>query len=124
MDVRENASGATGMQQRRKGPRPKGAITSGKQGKGWRDLQGASRTGDRRVSQVSQDSKNECHDITKGSATSETIEETTYNGVRAGDVRALTTLGTSARTDQKSGVIVIHLDRLAPYERAAGAVGE
>jgi hypothetical protein len=45
-------------------------------------------------------------------------EETTYNGVRAGDVGALTTLGIFARTGGKSRMMVVHLDQVAPYHGA------
>jgi hypothetical protein len=48
----------------------------------------------------------------EGSVPFETKEKTAHR-VRAGDVGALTTLGTFARTDQKRKMIVIRLDRMA-----------
>jgi hypothetical protein len=48
-----------------------------------------------------------------------TKEETTYNGVNAGDVGALTNLGTLAPSGRKRRIMVIHLGRLAPYEGTA-----
>jgi hypothetical protein len=52
-------------------------------------------------------------DIVEGSAPSKTKEKTAHR-VGAGDVGALTTLRTFARTDRKK-MMVINLDRLAPY---------
>jgi hypothetical protein len=54
----------------------------------------------------------------EGSAPSRTTEETAHR-VRAGVVEALTTLRTFATTDQKSRMMVINLDQLAPYQEAA-----
>jgi hypothetical protein len=48
-------------------------------------------------------------------ATSE-VEKETAHGVRVMDVGALTILGTIPRTDQKSKMMVINLDQLAPYD--------
>jgi hypothetical protein len=77
--------------------------------------------------------ENECQDIVEGSAPSETKEETAHR-VGAGDIRAPVTLGSFARTDQKKDfhslhpvvchdmerrMMVVHLDRLAPYQGAA-----
>jgi hypothetical protein len=61
-----------------------------------------------------QDLTKECQDVMEGLAHFETKEETTNS--RLG---ALTILGTFAPTDQKIRMMVIHLDRLAPYEGTA-----
>jgi hypothetical protein len=53
-------------------------------------------------------------DIVEGSAPSGTKEEVTNNSLRAIDVE-LTILGTFARSDRRK-IVVINLDRLAPYE--------
>jgi hypothetical protein len=53
----------------------------------------------------------------EGLAPSKTKEETT-NSARAMDVLALPTVGIFACTDQKN-LMVINLDRLAPYEGTA-----
>jgi hypothetical protein len=45
-------------------------------------------------------------------------EETINNRLRAVAVGALTILETFASTDQKSRMMVIHLDWLAPYQAA------
>jgi hypothetical protein len=59
----------------------------------------------------------------EGSAPSETKEETTNNSLRALNVGALTILGTFARIDRKSRMIVINLNRLAPCEGTAWTAG-
>jgi hypothetical protein len=61
-------------------------------------------------------------------------EETTNSRLTVMDVGPLIILGTFAPTDRKSRIMVINLDRMAPYEgttrmrglkeRAAVAVGE
>jgi hypothetical protein len=55
----------------------------------------------------------------QGSATSITKEDTFNNRLRATKVGALTILGTFAPSDQKSRMMVINMDQLAPYQRAA-----
>jgi hypothetical protein len=52
------------------------------------------------------------------SGPSETKEETTNNRLRTTDVGAQTILGTFGRTNQNK-MMVVHLDRLAPYQGAA-----
>jgi hypothetical protein len=52
----------------------------------------------------------------KESATTEMKEETINSRLRAMDIGALTILGTFAPTHQNSRMMVIHLDRQAPYE--------
>jgi hypothetical protein len=61
--------------------------------------------------------ENEWLDIVEGSAPSKTKEVTT-SSLRAMDVGALMTVRTFACTDQKK-LMVINLDRLAPYEGTA-----
>lgn len=51
----------------------------------------------------------------EGLTHSETKEETAHR-VRARDVGASTTLGPFACTERKRRIMVVHLDRLAPYE--------
>jgi hypothetical protein len=63
--------------------------------------------------------ENKCQDITEESAATEMKEEATNSRSRAMDVGALTIIGTSAPTNQKSRMMVIHLDRHAPYEGTA-----
>jgi hypothetical protein len=43
------------------------------------------------------------------------MKEETAHRVRAGDVGTVATLGSFAATDQKSRMMVINLDQLAPY---------
>jgi hypothetical protein len=61
-------------------------------------------------------------------APSKTKEEITNRRLRARDEGALNILGIFALTDRKSRMLVVNLDRLAPYhgaaQGAAGAVGE
>jgi hypothetical protein len=82
------------------------------------DLQAGRRDGYRKAKSrdFHQTAENECQDIVEGSAPSETEKETAHK-VRAGGVGALTTLGTSVRTDGRT-MMVIKLDRLAPYQAA------
>jgi hypothetical protein len=62
--------------------------------------------------------KNEWLDILEGSAPSETKEETTNNSLRGINIETLTRFGTFGHTN-RSKMMVIHLDRLAPYQGAA-----
>jgi hypothetical protein len=72
------------MQQRHKNLRPKGAATSRKREDIRQGLQKGSRAGDRKARSraFNQDSKNESQDIVKGSASSETKEETAHRNCR------------------------------------------
>jgi hypothetical protein len=80
-------------------------------------LQKGRRAEDRKAN-FHQNSKNECQDIVEGSAPTETKEEAT-NSLRTMCVGALTTLGSFACTERKRIIMLIHLDRLAPYEGTA-----
>jgi hypothetical protein len=92
---------------------------SGKQISTQQYLQDDCRAGDRKAnSRTSIRLENERQGIVKGSAPSETKEETAHR-VRAGDVGALATLGSFDPTDRKSRMLVINLNRLTPYEETA-----
>jgi hypothetical protein len=119
-DVREETSGATGIQQRHKEPSPKRAITSGKQENTQQDVQADRRAGDHKANSLDfhQTAENQCQGIVERSASSEAKDKTAHR-VGAEDAGALTTLGTFSLTDRYRRMIVIRLDRLAPYQGAA-----
>jgi hypothetical protein len=87
-DVREEMSGATGMQQRHEGD-----CTAGDhKGNSW---------------DFNETTENECQVIVEGSAPSETKEETAHR-VGAGDVGTLATLGSFVCTDRKKDLRCLH----------------
>jgi hypothetical protein len=92
------------------------ATTSRKQKDIRQNLQAGSRAGDHEAKSrvFCQDTKNECQNIVEEPVTSEMEKETTY-GVSAMDVGALPILGTFTRKERRK-MMVINLDRLAPYE--------
>jgi hypothetical protein len=53
-----------------------------------------------------------------GAGTAQAKEETAHS-LRAREVEELTTLGTFACSPQKRTKMMVHLDRLAPYQRPA-----
>jgi hypothetical protein len=65
-----------------------------------------------------QTAENECYAIVEKPATTQVKEETT-SSLRAMDVGASTTLGTSAHINWKKKTVVVHLDWLAPYQGTA-----
>jgi hypothetical protein len=79
MDVGEETLGATEMQQLHKEPRPKRAITCGKQENTQQDLQADRRAGDHEVNSwvFCQDLKNECQNIVQDQATAQTKKDCT-----------------------------------------------
>jgi hypothetical protein len=77
MDVREEASGATGMQQRRKDQRSKERLRLGSKGnfnETFREILGLNIA--KRIAGTSFRIRKMCQDIVEGSALSETKEET------------------------------------------------
>jgi hypothetical protein len=87
------------MQQRHKEPRPKRAIMSGKQENTHKDLQADCRAGDHEANRITVRLWKISVRSVEGSAPSETREKTTHR-VGAGEVGALTTLGTFVLTDR------------------------
>jgi hypothetical protein len=63
--------------------------------------------------------ENECQDIVDEPAIVKMKEETTST-LRVREVGTPATLGTFAHTERKSKKMVVHLDRLVPYQGTAG----
>jgi hypothetical protein len=86
----------------------------------WQDLKENHRAGSHEVNNRNfhQVTESALLDIVVGLVPSKMKEETTNNNLRAINIVALTTPGTFARTD-RGNMIVINMDRLAPYERTA-----
>jgi hypothetical protein len=118
-DVREETTDATGSQQWNNVPRLKGAAASEEGEVIRQDLQQDSITGSREASSwiFHRAAESEWLDIVEGSAPSETKENTT-SILRIRNMGVTTTLGTFVRTDRRK-IVVIHLERQAPYEGVA-----
>jgi hypothetical protein len=109
------------MPQRHKEARPKRALTSRKQENTQQDLQADHRAGGHKANSwdFHQTVENECQDIMKQSAPTQTKEETT-SSLRARDVGGLVILGIFARSTRKrTKMMMVHLDRLLPYQGTA-----
>jgi hypothetical protein len=103
-DVREEMSGATGMQQRHKKTMPKKRLR--------RILNNTFRqTAELDILKKIRENKNQGRPPPKR-------KKRLHTELTAGDVGAVTILGSFACFEQKRGMMVIHVDRLAPYHGA------